>query len=135
MTKRMLAAIAAAMILSVLAAPVASAQPQSPGCSFLNSPVHDAHYFSSTPQPYDLVAGDRLTMAAGAPTSEGDPTTVTLSIDGVVVDTASFPGVVEVEIEAPGTYEIEWAVDAATRRGWLVATRRIAPRSPSVLTR
>jgi hypothetical protein len=119
MTKRMLAAVAAAMILSVIAAPVASAQPSSPGCSFLNIPVHDAHYFSSTPQPYDLVAGDRLTMAAGAPTSEGNPTTVTLFIDGVVVDTAAFPGVVEVEIEASGTYEIEWAIDAGNAT-WMV---------------
>ena len=112
MTKRMLAAVAAAMILSGVAAPVASAQPQSPGCSFLNSPVHDGQYTSAFPQPYDLVAGDRLTMAAGAPTNEGDPTTVTLSIDGVVVDTASFPGVVDVEIQASGTYEIVWQVDA-----------------------
>jgi len=112
MKKRLMAAAAAALILGVVAVPVAMAQATSPGCGFLNSPVHDAHYFSSSLQPYDLAAGDRITVAAGMPTSEGAPTTVTLTIDGVVVDTASFPGVVEFEVPASGTYVIVWEVDA-----------------------
>ena len=112
MAKRILAALAAATILSAGMAPAVSAQPTSGGCQFLNDPVHDGHYTASFPQGFDLAAGDRLTMMADAPTSEGDPTTITLSIDGVVVDTASFPGVVAYEVPASGTYTVVWEIDS-----------------------
>ncbi len=112
MARRILTAFAAAMILSAVVAPAVSAQPSSAGCQFLNDPVHDGHYTASSPNAVDLAAGDRLTMMAEAPTSEGDPTTITLSIDGVVVDAASFPGVVAYEIPTAGTYTVLWEIDS-----------------------
>ncbi len=119
MAKRVLTALAAVMILSVAMAPAVSANHASPGCQFINDPMLDAHYLGMPPTALDLATGDRLTMAADAPTSEGDPTTVTLSVDGVVVDTAAFPGAVEYEITTTGTYTVEWGIDSGNAT-WVV---------------
>ena len=119
MFNRLLAAVATGIIVSMVAAPVVSAQPPSPGCGFLNDPVHDAQYTSSFPQEYDLAAGDRLTMAADEPTAEGNPTAVLLSVDGIIVAKANFPGVVEFEVPASGIYNVVWEVDSGNAT-WVV---------------
>lgn len=119
MTRRILTALAAVMILSAGMAPALSAHPSSTGCQFINDPNFDGHYTSLPPTAIDLAAGDRLRMAADSPTSEGDPTTVTLSIDGVVVDAAPFPGVVDYEIPTAGTYVVEWGIDSGNAT-WIV---------------
>jgi len=112
MRKRILTALAAGLVLAAMSVPaVSAAEPASAGCRFLNDPQFDGEYSGIPPTAIDLAAGDRLTMTAGRPASFGEPTTVTLSIDGVVVDSAGFPGAVGYVIPTSGTYEVGFETD------------------------
>jgi|RhiMetdeSRZDD1v2_1073273.scaffolds.fasta_scaffold199074_2 hypothetical protein len=105
--------LAAAVV--ALNAAAASAQDLSPGCQLLNDPSweaglpHSGGGFPRAPQPF--AAGELITTSAGEPTLNGTPTTVTLIVNDVVVDTAPFPGTVQYVIPAEGQYTVAWTVD------------------------
>jgi hypothetical protein len=112
MGKRILTALVAGFVLTAMSVPaVSAAEPASAGCQSLNDPLFDGEYSGLPPTALDLAAGDRLTMMVGRPASFGEPMTVTLTIDGVVVDSAGFPGAVAYVIPTSGTYEVGFATD------------------------
>jgi hypothetical protein len=75
--------------------------PTSPGCGVMNlfAAVFDAAYEvqGGTIGPFN--AGDHIVMTAGAPAT-GTPTTVSLSVGNVAVDSTPFPGTVEYTVPA-----------------------------------
>ena len=93
----------------------ASAQDISPGCQLLNDPSweaglpHSGGGFPGAPQPF--AAGELITTSAGEPTLNGTPTTVTLIVNDVVVDTAPFPGTVQYVVPIDGDNGVAWTVD------------------------
>jgi hypothetical protein len=107
--------VLAAAVVALNAAAAASAQDLSPGCQLLNDPSweaglpHSGGGFPDAPQPF--AAGELITTSAGEPTLNGTPTTVTLIVNDVVVDTAPFPGTVQYVTPAEGEYTVAWTVD------------------------
>jgi hypothetical protein len=107
--------IVLATMVSLNAAAAASAQGLSPGCQLLNDPSweaglpHSGGGFPNAPQPF--AAGELITMFAAETTLNGTPTTVMLIVNGVVVDTAPFPGTVQYLIPTEGDYTVAWTVD------------------------
>jgi Ca2+-binding RTX toxin-like protein len=123
-------AIAGALVAAALAPP-ASAQSLSPGCEDANDPIYDGLYrVAGWLLTRDFAAGERLSASAGPPTQFtqfGTPTTVTLSVNGVDVDTAAFPGTVEYAFPAAGAFGALWNIDSGAEATWTVGCTRQAP--------
>ena len=124
MKRRLLTAFAAVTILTGIMVPAATAaDPPSAGCQFLNDPIWDSHYTGGPIASLDFAAGDLIRMTAAKPTSFGTPTTVTLTVDGAVVDSSTFPGTVEYVIPTTGTPRCRlgdqrWKCDMGCRVQW-----------------
>jgi Ca2+-binding RTX toxin-like protein len=117
-------AIAGALVAAALAPP-ASAQGLSPGCEAANDPVYDdLHGGAGWLEFRNFAAGERLSARAGTPTSGGTPTTVTLTVNNVDVDTVAFPGTVEYVFTAAGGYPAAWDVDGPAGVTWTVGCSR-----------
>ncbi len=121
MKRRLLTAFAAVTILTGIMVPAATAaDPPSAGCQFLNDPIWDSHYTGGPIASLDFAAGDLIRMTAAKPTSFGTPTTVTLTVDGAVVDSSTFPGTVEYVIPTTGTHDVGWEINVGNAT-WDVA--------------
>jgi RTX calcium-binding nonapeptide repeat (4 copies) len=121
------AAIAGALVTAALAPP-ASAQSLSEGCQAANSPDYEGFYVAGWILRKPFGAGERLAASASPPTDPGTPTTVALRVNGVIVDTAAFPGTVEYVFMTAGAYWAEWDVDdAGPSAMWTVSCTRQAP--------
>jgi Ca2+-binding RTX toxin-like protein len=120
-------ALAGALVVAALAPP-ASAQGISPGCEDANDPIYDKSYrLAGWLFPRNFAAGDRLSARAGTPTGFGTPTTVTLNVNNVDVETVAFPGTVEYVFTTAGGYTAYWDVDGGASATWTVGCTGRAP--------
>lgn len=110
MNRRLLAlALVAGMGMAV--APAAEAQQSvSAGCQETNDPKYDGMYNRMSSDFQQYVAGDRITVAAGLPTTSGEPAeAVALYSSRDEVDSDIFPGTLEYTIPTTGWHAISWS--------------------------
>jgi hypothetical protein len=108
MMKRISAALAVAVILSIGAAQSASAAgPLSAPCQALNAANYDSEYFRASLDGA-FAAGERIDITAAAPVGfETSPPALTLVVNGNS-EQADFPGAFEYTITQGGAYNVYW---------------------------
>ena len=113
--KRLIIAVAAATALGMGIAPAASADHSlSNGCQLLIDRPLDPdgiHTTSIVLGLFTFAAGEHISGTATGPFVGDQPTTVTLQLNGTVVDTATFPGVVEYTIPTTAKHSVVFSVD------------------------
>lgn len=113
-TRRALAVstvVTAALAAAALAPSTSAHSSLSPGCEGENHDLPlDGQYAQGgwiLPRTFD--AGDRLKVTADQPTKLGTPSSITLEINGVTVDTQKFPGVFTYTFTQDGGYTAWWS--------------------------
>ena len=94
-------------LIATVGHPVRAAS-MSPGCEYVNDPVHDKKYAGTVLALRYFYAGDQIIASAGPPTSGGNPTVVNMWVNDVLVDTDTFPGTVEYVVPADAILGFKW---------------------------
>ena len=82
----------------------------SAGCEYLNDPFFDGFFSGVSIFGFQMFRGERIVGSVGPPTV-GSPTTLSLVIDGMPVDTASYPGTVRYTVPHNGTFDVRFYVN------------------------
>ncbi len=83
----------------------------SAGCTALNAPENDGKYTSRLPGDGQFLAGERVVVAAAAPTTDS-PTSFDIWVGWDLAVTTAFPGTASWVVPTAGTYNVWWTVDA-----------------------
>ena len=130
--KRVLLAVAMAVLVCAGAPVAAGAQTTvSQGCNLMNSPFKDGVYLGLGTPELAYTEGETITVAAGEPTTVGEPFRVRLAVRSYVTETdveeiTDFPGTLQYTIPTTGTYSFAWDVGNGN------ATWEVSCTAPSV---
>ncbi len=80
---------------------------------------------------YEFFAGEQITGTPSTPTGSATPTTITLTVDGTVVDTTAFPGTVSYIFPADDTsVRVEFRVSPGSSVTWDLSCQLARPTTP-----
>ena len=121
--------ITAALAAAALAPSTSAHSSLSPGCEGENhdAPLDGLYRAGGWILNRTFAAGDRLRVTADPPTKGGTPSSITLEVNGVTVDTATFPGALTYTFTQDGGYTAWWSTvgngpsGEATEATWAVS--------------
>jgi hypothetical protein len=96
------------------------------GCTFLAGPFGEGFYTAGVTTTSSFFAGETIVVTAGEPFS-GTPSQVTLLENGIVVDTAAFPGAATYQFPTDGIRELVWGIDGQPSDATWTVTCTAAP--------
>jgi len=98
----------------------------SAGCDMVNHSIYDGYYGMVSSDPYQFFTGETIAIFANEPTS-GPVSTISLSINGVVVDVETFPEVLQYTFSADSVATYEWRGDPGWTITWNVSCTSPTP--------
>ena len=91
----------------------------SEGCVDVQKPAFDTSSQTGGVLTENFFAGERISAAAAAP-STGSPSVLTLTVNGVTVDTKAFPGTLQYTFPSDTVASVLWTSGSGTTATWTV---------------